>query len=308
MTLYEARYFVPYFEKFRQLRHCVAYDGPDAVDEAITELLDRRERDGTVYSEDYSSFDQSINPKWSEFELKSISENFQDDDFGIAIDYFVNGGLVTPDGIYTGPHGIPSGSMFTSIVGSSCHLRAQWEVRGELHPWEGQVMGDDGVVVHPKSITKKEIADVYSSLGLVYNEDKTFESDKEVVYLQRYYSTDYRVNGIIRGIYPVYRALNRLLHMERWTQIDTSAISGSDYFAIRAVAILENCKWHPLHESIVKWVAKQDKYGLTYTNQGLAEYVRNYQTKSKTGLRHQYSDNLDGIGAFKTMQVLRNMH
>jgi hypothetical protein len=307
MTLLEAQYFVPYFAKFQQHPNCCAYLGPDAVDEAMTVVIDRKAKDEVIYSEDYSGFDNSVSPSWAEAELRHVASHFQaQSDFDTIIEYFNTCGIVTPDGILAGPHGIPSGSMFTSIVGSSCHITAHTAVRGTLLPHQSQVMGDDGVSVHPKGIGKEYLADVYSKYGLELNADKTFESDAEVIYLQRYYSSDYRFDGLIRGIYPVYRALNRLMHMERWTEIDTSAISGADYFAIRAIAILENCKWHPLHDTMVKWVASRDKYGLEYSHTGLMEYVNNYQVRSKTGLKHQYSDDLQGIQAFETVKVLRN--
>lgn len=310
MTILEATYFVPYFEQFKYHPNCCAYQGPDKVDEAVTNIIDRRGNEDTLYSEDYSGFDNSIAPNWSVHEINRIAKAYQQgysNDFSTISDYFSSCGIVTPDGVYSGPHGIPSGSMFTSVVGSSCHLLAQSAVNGRLQPHQGQVMGDDGVSAHPKGIDLKYLADVYSKFNLTLNEDKTFVSDAEVIYLQRYYSTDYRRDGLIRGIYPVWRALNRLMHMERWTEIETSAIPGADYFAIRAIAILENCKWHPLHYELVKWAAECDKYDLHFSEHSLLEYVRNYQTRSKTGLRHQYSDNLEGIQSFETVKVLRSL-
>jgi hypothetical protein len=309
MTLLEARYFVPYFAKFKAHPCMSAYGGPDAVDEAITVLLTRKEKDHVVYSEDYSSFDHTIAPGWSEAEFDAIRDTFQagqniSDDFTDIAEYFVTCGITTPDGVISGHHGIPSGSMWTSVIGSSCHLRAQAAVR-PIQPSTNQVMGDDGVSVQPPSIDEEYLADVYSEFNLVFNKDKTFQSRDEVLYLQRYYSPDYRYNGTYRGIYPIYRALNRLVHMERWTNMQQ--ISGSDYFSIRAIAILENCKWHPLHAMFVKWVASKDKYNLKYTSQGLKSFVRAFQTRSGTGIGHQYSDNLQGIDGFETIKVLRAM-
>jgi hypothetical protein len=308
-TLLEACYFVPYFEKFKAHPCMSAYGGPDAVDEAITVLLDRKENDHVIYSEDYSSFDHTIAPAWSAAEFDTIRRSFQDNekienDFKRISSYFANCGITTPDGVISGDHGIPSGSMWTSVIGSTCHLRAQAAVR-KVHPSTNQVMGDDGVSVQPPSIDEEYLADVYSQFNLVFNMDKTFTSRDEVLYLQRYYSPDYRYNGIYRGIYPIYRALNRLIHMERWTNMQQ--ISGTDYFSIRAIAILENCKWHPLHAAFVKWVASKDKYNLNYTNQGLKSFVRAFQTRSGTGIGHQYSDNLQGIKGFETTKVLNTM-
>jgi hypothetical protein len=310
ISLLEMSYFFPYFEKFKAHPCMSAYGGPDAVDEAITVLLNRKEKNHVVYSEDYSGFDHSVAPEWSRREFNAIRNAFQDgqeitNDFKVIADYFCTGGIITPDGVLSGEHGIPSGSTFTSVIGSSCHLRAQYAVRNEVHPYSNQVMGDDGVSVQPPSIDEAYLADVYAEFNLEFNQDKTFVSRDEVLYLQRYYSPDYRYNGLYRGIYPVFRALNRLIHMERWTNMQR--ISGSDYFAIRAIAILENCKWHPLHEQLVKWTVSKDKYNLEYTQEGLKSYVRAFQTKSGTGVGNQYSDNLSGIADFETVKILQRM-
>lgn len=309
ISLLEMSYFYPYFEKFRAHPCMSAYGGPDAVDEAITVLLNRKEKDHVVFSEDYSGFDHSIAASWSRKGFDTIRNAFQNspkttDDFKVIADYFVAGGIITPDGVLSGDHGIPSGSTFTSIIGSSCHLRAQAAVR-PVHPYSNQVMGDDGVSVQPPSIDEEYLADVYSKFNLEFNADKTFVSRDEVLYLQRYYSPDYKFNGLYRGIYPVYRALNRLIHMERWTNMQR--ISGKDYFAIRAIAIMENCKWHPLYEQLVKWVASKDKYNLEYTDQGLKSFVREFQTKSGTGVGNQYSDNVAGMPGFETVKILKRM-
>jgi hypothetical protein len=310
MTLLEALYFVPYFEKLKAHPCMSAYGGPDAVDEAITVLLNRKEHDHVIFSEDYSSFDHSISTGWSRRQFNNIRNAFQDsdkitNDFEVIADYFTRCGIITPDGILAGEHGIPSGSMYTSVQGSSCHLEAQHAIRNDVHPYANQVMGDDGVSVQPPSIDEEYLANVYSEFNLTFNKDKTFVSKDEVLYLQRYYSPDYRFGGVYRGIYPVYRALNRLIHMERWTNMQ--AISGPDYFSIRAIAILENCKWHPLHEPFVKWVVSKDKYSLEYTDQGLREYVRAFQTKSGTGVGNQYSDNIAGVAKFETVKIVQRM-
>jgi hypothetical protein len=309
ISLLEMQYFVPYFEKFREHPCMSAYGGPDAVDEALTVLLNRKEKSHVVFSEDYSNFDHTVAPVWSRREFDSIRNAFQNDpkitdDFKVITDYFVGCGITTPDGVLTGNHGIPSGSTFTSIIGSSCHLRAQAAVR-PVHPFSNQVMGDDGVSIQPPSIDEAYLADVYAEFNLEFNKDKTFVSNDEALYLQRLYSPDYKFNGLYRGIYPIFRALNRLVHMERWTNMQR--ISGSDYFAIRAIAILENCKWHPLHKQLVKWTMSKDKYNLNYTEQGLKSFVRAFQTKSGTGVGNQYSDNVQGMGQFETVKVIRQM-
>jgi hypothetical protein len=305
----EGQYFLPFFDKFRHHPCVAAYSGPDAVDEAVSKILYTKEQSDVVYSEDFSGFDQSVSPAICGKVFEYISGCFQtqdaiDNDIAAISHNFANIGICTPDGIYAGPHGIPSGSWFTSVVGSYVHLIVQNAVK-EITERRNQVMGDDGVMSLPASFRKNDIIDVYQEYGLTLNDEKTFESDKEVIYLQRLYSPDYIVDGIHRGVYPVYRALNRIIHMERWTNMEQ--IRGADYFSIRTIAILENCKWHPLFAEFVKWVYGKDKYNLEYTYQGLREYIRQFQTKTITDVQNQYSDNVRGIADFDTMKILRTL-
>jgi hypothetical protein len=303
----EGKYFLPLFEQLRKEKFFSAYGGPDNVDAAVSALLYQKNKEEMIYSEDFSKFDMTV----PESLIKSAFDvvrsyyrtQFEDHIFSIC-DEFLTIGLATPDGVWSGTHGIPSGSWFTSVIGSLVHLLVSYAVLEKVDPAKNQVMGDDGIILVPKSISKKDIADVYSNFNLSLNQEKTFESDKEVIYLQRYYSDDYKYNGIHRGIYPVFRALNRLIHMERFTEIEQ--ISGADFFSIRAIAILENCRWHPMHAKFVKWVCQNDKFDLEYSHKGLAEYIRKFQSKTVTTVQNQYSDNVAGINAFETVRVLRH--
>jgi hypothetical protein len=305
--LREGRFFLPYFDWFRTLPYFSAYGGPDSVDEAISTLLFTKDPSHVIISEDFSKFDQSVSPVLIHKCFENVGKHFQEESkaaIAIVRDTFCSIGLVTPDGIYSGDHGIPSGSWFTSVVGSYVHLIAQNAVKA-VSERSNQVMGDDGVMVLPSSITSEDIAEIYSKLGLTINPDKSSESKDEVTYLQRLYDSDYKYDGLYRGVYPVYRALNRLIHMERWTNI--KEIGGADYFAIRAIAIMENCKWHPLHSELVKWVMKYDKYSLEYSHKSLEAYIANFQPRTSTTIKNQYSDDLVGMERFETMKILRTL-
>jgi hypothetical protein len=307
----EGRYFIPVFGMIKREPYFAAYSGPDYVDFVVSDMLYRRSDDEQIFSEDFSSFDNSVVPELITGAFGVVESYFQAnsqayDDLHAILWTFLNIPIVTPDGVISGHHGIPSGSWFTSLIGSLVHLLAQNEVMGSLDPFKNQVMGDDGIVILPKSWSMSNLADGYHKINLELNQDKTFVSDNEVIYLQRYYSDDYKVNGTHRGIYPVYRALNRLIHMERWTDIARSDITGRDYFSIRAIAILENCKWHPMHKELVKWVAEKDKYGLEYNPLGLYEYAKLLESRRDATLEHQYSDNVKGIHGFETVKILKD--
>jgi hypothetical protein len=311
MLLREGLYFLPFFEIASKMPLLSALTGPDGVDKQITELIERKSQDEKIVCEDFSTFDQSARPPLINTAFDIVESYFQDFDPSIR-DTFINIPLYTPDGIWPGPHGVPSGSWWTNLIDSLMHAYAQCLVtkaydlpHKQLYPWKNQVQGDDGVEVVPKSVKLEDLRDLNSTIGLDFNSDKTYEYDEEVYYLQRYYSSDYVCDGIYRGIYPVYRALCRLMYLERWNNVST--IGGSDYFSIRAISILENCKWHPLHEDLVKWVVSLDKYDLAYTDRGLKEYVNKFQTKTVTTIRNQYSDYVNGIHSFETVKILKRL-
>jgi hypothetical protein len=307
ILLLEGSVFLPFFNIFRENPMVSALGGPDAVDIAIDRLVKSIKGDEYVLSEDFSTFDQTVGTDLQAIAFQCIRTWFQGSSETTASiqaieDAFANIGIATPDGVYNGSHGIPSGSWFTNVVGSLVHAYAQSTIK-DLDPVKCQVMGDDGVLVIPKSITKEAVENQYGTLGLSFNANKTFESENEVIYLQRYYSRDYEYDGQLRGIYPVYRALNRLIHMERWTNIQ--ALNGKDYFAIRAICILENCKWHPMHREFVKWVYENDKYSLEFSHNSLNQFIANFANKTTTGIKNQYSDYVEGIESFETVKILK---
>jgi hypothetical protein len=311
LLIKEGRYFLPLFNRLKKHPLLSALRGPDQVDLALTELIERRKPNEKIICEDFSTFDQSIIPDLSRAGFETVSRFFSSFDFDIS-DTFINIGLVTPDGVLQGPHGVPSGSWFTNIIDSIVHCYAICLQRSQLFNdkaplkgWKSQVQGDDGVCVLDSSVGMRELEDLYSTIGLKFNSEKTFSFESEAVYLQRYYSTDYVTNGIIRGIYPVYRALGRLLYLERWNNI--SKLKGGDYFSIRAISILENCKWHPMFRSFVEWVVKRDKYDLKFSRSGLKEYINKFSSKTVTTIKNQYSDDIKGIDSFETVKILKSL-
>lgn len=303
----EGTIFLPFFNLFKNIPIVSALGGPDEVDIHISKLILSIGGDEHVISEDFSAFDQTVGEDLHKMAFQIVGSYYQSDylsEVNAIRDNFSNCGYVTPDGIYQGSHGIPSGSWFTNVVGSLVHAYAQGRVR-KLDPTKCQVMGDDGVLVVPDSISKSDVSDLYGRLGLSFNSDKTFESKDEVIYLQRYYSKEYMHGGIIRGIYPIYRALGRLVFMERWTNIEKMV--GKDYFSLRAISILENCKWHPLHKDLVKWVFSKDKYHLEYSSDSLTQFIRKFANKITTNVKNQYSDYVAGIGSFETVKILQTL-
>ena len=201
--------------------------------------------------------------------FRSVSQSRYDEINYIA-DRFLNIGLVTPDGIISGPHGVPSGSTFTNEVDSI----VQYLVASNCSSVDTNycsIQGDDGVYF---SSDPDDLFSCFEKVGLDVNKDKSLVSNSTVNYLQLLYHSDYNRGDNLVGVYSTYRALIRLVYPERFEDFSKDDISGKDYFAIRSISILENCKNHPLFKEFVNYVYKLDKYKLSFSDLGLVNYIK----------------------------------
>lgn len=309
------RFFQPFLNLERKFNWRSALSGPDSTDLRIQDLLSQhKEETETLISIDFSAYDASINYQLINLAITFISlffqSSFTSELMGIA-STMSSIGLLTPDGILTGLHGVPSGSTFTNTVDSivqylvvlSFHLTGKCtfeEVKRILDLCS--IQGDDGVYVVPDHL----VEDFYShfmSYGLKVNVEKSYKSKKSVIFLQLLYTKDlYEF-----GVYPTYRALNRLVFLERFTAFAKDDLTGKDYFGIRAISILENCKNHPLHRELVLFVAKRNKYSLLPSANGLNKYKEFLAKKSGADdiIFHQYGQNTDGFNQFETVKILK---
>jgi hypothetical protein len=302
-VLEEGRYYRPLLERvFSNVRSRSALRGPDFVNQGVTDIF-RAAGGKEIVSIDFSSFDATV-PSWLVRVVVSVMAGyFQRSElanFTSIMDNITRGGIVTPDGVLEGDHGIPSGSVLTNEIGSM----VQVAVAGED---QCQVQGDDGLYIGDLS----ELTDRFASVGLRVNEEKSDHSSQFAIYLQNYYSERYQTTypgygRCMTGVYPVYRALNRLVHLERWTDLESLGITGKDYFAIRAIMIMENSKHHPLFEKLVKFMVANDKQRLQVSSTGLSQYVA-YMSKRAPGLLHQHGSDVSGLKSFETYRLIRNL-
>lgn len=310
-SINEMRYYSPLLAYQRKLKWRSSLNGPEYVNMRLTHIIDEARRLGLeLVSIDFSSYDRSVKLKFQQ----KISEYYKylfQVNYSMDIDKMtIRKGtieLVTPDGILKGNHGLPSGATLTNEDGSVGQFiisrKSNCTVDGLF-----DIQGDDGVYAIA-SDKVKSFMNCFKKYGFDVNEDKSYRSSDYLVYLQNLYHIDYRRNGVITGIYPIYRALNRLLYQERWSNFEEFGIKGIDYYSIRAICILENCKYHPLFEELVKFVIKYDKYSLDYSNEGLSQYVKMIsQTSGIEGiLINQYGDNIKGIGNFETVKLINKL-
>jgi hypothetical protein len=307
-TLEEMCLYKPVLDYQRLQPWRSAIVSPDNVDEALTKLIDKAQATNQkMVSMDFSSYDASVSPALQELAFEYIKDLFQGSESN-RIDRirerFANIGLITPDGVIQRPHGVPSGSTFTNEVDSL----VQWIIASNNSDCVDldtiQIQGDDQASI---SKDPEKLFEAFEKCGLEVNREKSYTSDTFVVYLQNLYSVNYRGNdGQIRGIYPLYRALGRLIFMERFNDFSEYDIEGKDFFAIRALSILENTRNHPKFEEFVKFVASHDKYGLKITGKSITEYVKFLKDSAGNQeiQKYRYGDDLNGIKGFRSYQVL----
>jgi hypothetical protein len=303
-TVEEQRFFMPWLRYERALPYRSALNGPEAVDQAVTRLLVGKTGSDSVMSVDFSSFDSTITPYLSWGAFSTVASSFQASSheqlYGIYR-RFISIPIYTPEGEWSGQHGVPSGSSWTNTVDSL----VQFQLSGSS-PLRCQIQGDDGLYIAPSG-SQDDLYSRFEEYGLQIGREKSDTFDGvEAVFLRRYYHPKYKsVNGLA-GVYPTYRALERIKYLERWQDFDRMEIDGRDFFSLRAIMILENCKHHPAFEDLVKFVHGLDRDKLSFSNEGVKAYSRSLESRARAGVLHAQTFD-KGLNSFETMKILRGL-
>lgn len=306
-TLYEMCYYRKILEHQKSLNWRAALVGPEQVEIKVTDIINAALLlHYTIVSIDFSAYDASITAPLIKLSFNYFRSLFQAQ-FRSGLDYieerFRTIGLITPDGVLEGEHGVPSGSTFTNEVDSVVQFlvaRDSKLVTMSLC----QIQGDDGLYATPEPL---KLIEHFQSFGLNVNVEKSVNSTNHALYLQNLYHPRYRKsNGIIPGVYSTNRCLNRLIYQERFDDFGKYDISGIDYYAIRTLSILENCKDHPLFEDFVKFIWSKDKYNLETSQKGIDNYVRMMNDKSGAEgiIKHRFGDDVSGIRNFRSYKLV----
>lgn len=306
-VLDEMRFYRPILEYQSRMPWRAALRKAEDVDTAISQLISHARNQGkSLVSIDFSNFDNSVKRSLQKYAFEvyfpSLFQKQFHPELAIHGERFNTIGLVTPDGVLEGPHGIPSGSAYTNEVGSVVQYGISKDFRENLD--FSQVQGDDGAYA---SFFPEELKEHFRSYGLDVNDDKSYISSDFIVYLQNLYHIDYIKDGLISGIYPTYRALLRIVYQERFNDFSEDDISGKDYYAIRTLSILENVKHHPLFKELVEYVTKLDKFGLHVSDQGVSSYIKMREKQDGKDVRFTEYKRGDGFGikSFESYKLAR---
>lgn len=293
----------------------------------VVDSLDKQGvRDKEQYlSLDYTKMDKHFNRLCTEFVIDVLTPVFQPsyrDLLRKSLEHINNVDvLVEPNKLYTGVHGMPSGSGWTNLAESILSfgiILQTTKILGLSLSTDAicQVLGDDGALC--LSNINIEAADVFSAVaaqfGMIANPDKQGDSTENFNYLQRFFdrdiSFDLKGRNVIAGSYPGILALNTAINPER---IHDPRKWGPEMETLRWIMILENCNEHPAFHQLIEYFMKGDKFKLGLLIPGFLKrgIVNSYQdAKAIKGFVPSYNqEKLDtGIQDYDVVKYLRENH
>lgn len=181
-------------------------------------------------------------------------------------------------------HGIASGSGWTQLSETIFQIGMFDKYiqmnRLPLSVEDGMGIGDDYVWFFDDQPDAKDIVEFWDANGLPGKEEKQSNEKDYCTFLQRLFYKKWFSRddpAVLGGIYPTVRALNSLLHPERFHNPEDWS---SDMFCTRCYMILENCVDHPLFEQFVRFVVRGQKDLLPFARKASDE-LRNIQSQAR---------------------------
>lgn len=301
INIQELRFYQPLIAACQQHNLVPAWNGNDAVDEEITLLFDSKPKEDVVICTDFTKFDQHFNHEMQACAsrvIQSLMTSGPDERYWLEEVYPIKYSIplsIDMGRIVIGEHGMASGSGGTNVDETLSHKCLQLEAaitsKAELNP-HSMCLGDDGLLTYP-GIDLDHVLDTYTSHGQEMNESKQEVSKSEATYLRRWYSNEYRIQGMCRGVYSTYRALGKLMGQERfYNPKEWSA----EMVILRSLSIIENVKWHPAKEEFLEFCVKGDKYKLGLDIPGFFEHLGAMYESSELAQSFKSYTAGDGVG------------
>nr|USE07756.1 MAG: putative RNA-dependent RNA polymerase [Picobirnavirus sp.] len=205
--------------------------------------------------------------------------------------------------VYTGIHGLASGSGWTQLTETVLQLFMAW-----MRSVHGQGIGDDFYWLD--NMNAQEIVDYLGKFGLPANPSKQTVSTNSLTFLQRLNRQGFfsRENPACLGAYyPTIRALNSMLWPEKFHKPKEWS---SDMFCIRNFMILENCVDNPCFDEFVKFVTRGHKDLIPFAKQSAA-YLDSVQDTARqvSGLNPSYNQEKreKPLSSFASIQLAKTL-
>jgi hypothetical protein len=316
LNLAELQTYQPFISAVQVKNLIPAYVSMDAVDIQVTNLFNTKGTNDPVICTDFSRFDQHFNLDMQNAAYQVLEQLTHGHHTGLDVfrAKFEVPIICSGDIMIEGQHGMGSGSGGTNFDECLAHKALQFEAAlnagSNLNPYS-MAYGDDGILSFP-GITIEQIVSDYSKHGQEMNDSKQFVSLEECIVLRRWHHIRYLVNDIMVGVYPTCRALGRLLAQERFYSPD---LWSKEMVTLRALSILENCKWSPYFTHFIEYVLSGDRYRLGLDIPGffsnLTKYVKqamaikdDFLGYTKTQMRSASDSKLTGIYDWSVVKML----
>ena len=264
----------PILDVLSDIPEFAAWRGIDAVEEYAAQIFAVK---GVLASTDFETFDATVDRMWMEAAVTLINAcfgyNLGPRFLGNMITYYTEGEIVTPEGLISGRHGLPSGVTWTNLIGTF----VQWlllaitcrQIGRPLTNMRCMFLGDDGVINFANDEEVRVHFEVARLMGLKVNDAKSSVSEDEFSFLQRHFRKANSTETFCPGVYSGLRTIGRLIWTERGGfKIDDEVLTDSfvkydaGFWTLVAFMKLENCKRHPKFRELVEYVVRGDKFGL----------------------------------------------
>lgn len=303
-NLVEASYYMPLYKALSSagIDFFAPWVGFEKVRELITEFYDTSLY-GSLAASDFTSTDAHFG-KWAVKQVATVLKALYKPEYHAGLEesllHMVQIPLVIgPNEQLTGWHGVASGSNWTNFVETIFDLILSYYVRFEqearfIEPARQYIglyaIGDD-MSWYSYSWNNgfaELLEEAASHTGMVVKAEKTTNEEQWVKSLQRIFIRGYRrPDGLIRACYSTVRALNSLLHPERFHD---PRLWSSDMFCIRCFMILENCVDHPLFEQFVRFVCAGSPHLVPFAKQSRSRIDQAFrESKLLPGLTPTYN-------------------
>jgi hypothetical protein len=237
-------------------------------------------------SMDFSKFDATFSPKLIMISYGCLSELFHESEHSEIFQMasrvpFLR--LVTPEGVYTGAHGQPSGDIMTN-TGDSI---GQHYVTSDLDYFDPlQLQGDDNYG-HIKTGMLDNLVDHCARGGLEVHPEKSLVHSDVASYVSRWYTAENKMrldDRALGGIYSIGRLAVRLKYPERWTDFKRFGLTGAQYYNGSTVSKLANSINHPKFLEVLKYVLGVDKYLSDASTTDYQLFLRTQVAKQRAGV------------------------